>query len=78
MRDFKLTLHVCELNIKGISRAKTEYLSKLADENIIQVLVLQETHAKNDDDLWKRSVIYRFNLPGAVHSQIYRIATHVR
>lgn len=44
-------LRILQLNIEGISRAKTEYLIKLLYIQKIDVVLLEETHASNKEQL---------------------------
>uniref|UniRef100_H2ZUE6 Endonuclease/exonuclease/phosphatase domain-containing protein n=1 Tax=Latimeria chalumnae TaxID=7897 RepID=H2ZUE6_LATCH len=41
------TIRICQLNIKGISRSKCEYLERLLKKHSVDVLVLEETHIKH-------------------------------
>lgn len=36
-----------EINLKGLSRAKSDYLSRLLTEENVDILILQETHAED-------------------------------
>uniref|UniRef100_H2ZTJ8 Endonuclease/exonuclease/phosphatase domain-containing protein n=1 Tax=Latimeria chalumnae TaxID=7897 RepID=H2ZTJ8_LATCH len=41
------TIQICQLNIKGISCSKCEYLERLLKKHSVDVLVLEETHIKH-------------------------------
>lgn len=72
-------LRICQLNIEGISKSKCEYLhSKVLYTNKIDVIVLQETHVDNEDDLLFRGFITGYDLVGATYHKHYGIATYVR
>lgn len=71
-------LQICQLNIEGISREKSEYLTHVLDEQKIDVLALQETHTVDDEDLLKRGRIPGFSIIAALHHRSYGIATYVR
>jgi hypothetical protein len=50
-----MKLKICQLNIEGISRSKSEYLARLTrDEDVIDVIAIQETHTSFDVDLYQR------------------------
>ncbi|KAG8227887.1 hypothetical protein J437_LFUL007198 [Ladona fulva] len=71
-------LQICQLNVEGISKEKAEYLGGLLDKQMIDVLVLQETHGLNDADLLKRINIPGFSIAAAIHHRSYGIATYIR
>ena len=71
-------LRILHLNIEGISAEKTEVLMKIIQEKDIDVVCLQETHSKNDEDLYKREFISGFDMIEAIHDSRYGIATYVR
>lgn len=47
-------LRIRNFNIEGISKAKWEVLTKIMNKERIDVIALQETHTKDDNDLQKR------------------------
>ena len=50
-RDVGPVLKICQLNVEGLSKSKSEYLSRLCIEEEIDVLLLQETHTIDDFQL---------------------------
>lgn len=72
------SVRICQLNVEGISKAKCDFLSKFLLDNNIDVLLLQETHTKSDDEILKRGRIKGFEILGATHSQFYGTATYIR
>jgi len=44
-------LRILQLNIEGISREKSEYLSKVLHEYAIDIALLEETHAATEAQL---------------------------
>lgn len=71
-------LNVCTLNIEGISKAKCDVLSKVLYDENIQILMLQETHTKDDSDIQSRGVIEGFVLIDSLHSNVHGIATYIK
>jgi exonuclease III len=77
-RDIGANLKVCHFNIEGISRDKCEVLSKLMNNERVDVIALQETHTVDDKDLEKRGYIPGYLLLGSIHHKQYVIATYVK
>ena len=71
-------LKICSLNVEGISKAKCEVLSRILNDEDVQVLFLQETHTKNNEDIQSRGLIEGFTLVSSIHSPVHGIATYVR
>ena len=69
---------VCQLNIEGISRSKSNYLSKFLLDHNIDVVLLQETHTSDESQLRKRGKIHGYRLIGATYHPHYGIATYAR
>jgi len=69
-------LRVCHLNIEGISKAKCEILSKIINNNDVDVIALQETQTVYDSDLKKKGYIARYTLIEAIYQKKYGIATY--
>lgn len=77
-RQLGTCLNIYQLNIEGISQPKCEFLVRTLTEHEIDVVVLQETHAENEESLNSRGQIPGFNLVGATYDKHYGIATYVR
>uniref|UniRef100_A0A2S2QD57 Endonuclease/exonuclease/phosphatase domain-containing protein n=1 Tax=Sipha flava TaxID=143950 RepID=A0A2S2QD57_9HEMI len=77
-RDIGANLTVCHFNIEGISRDKCEVLSKLMNDERVDVIALQETHTVDDKDLKKRGFIPGYVLLGSINHKQYGIATYVK
>jgi hypothetical protein len=71
-------LRILQIIVEGISKAKSEFLSKILKEEEIDVAVLQETHTVDDTQLHDRGFISGFTLAGRVNDEKYGIATYVR
>lgn len=71
-------LRVLQINIEGISRSKSDFLSKLALENDVDVICIQETHASDQSQLRSRGNIPGYKLLGATYHQSYGTATFVQ
>ncbi|KAL1446411.1 hypothetical protein WDU94_005435 [Cyamophila willieti] len=76
MLSTKLTL--CQINVEGFSKAKSEYLQKFLVENQIDILAVQETHTENSEQLLSRGTIPNFDLIGATYHKHYGVATYVK
>jgi hypothetical protein len=72
------SLTILQLNIEGISKDKADYLSKLASENKVDVIVLQETHTGSEYDLRKRGDISGYTLLECLDSRVYGSATYIK
>lgn len=71
------SLKILQLNIEGISKSKSEVLSRIANENEVHVILLQETHTRSDEDLNNRGSLHGYKLVAALHSPVHGIATYV-
>lgn len=71
-------IRIMQLNIEGISSAKSEYLHKILHDLNIDVVNIQETHTKDNQDLQRRGRIPGYTLVKAIHHPHYGIATYVK
>lgn len=71
-------LTICQLNIEGISRAKSDYLAKILEEHEVDVVVLQETHTGSDEQLLIRGRIPGYKILATQHHDQYGIATYIK
>lgn len=69
---------ICHLSIEGISRAKSDYLSRLMSDENVDLVVLQETHTKSSEDLFSRAKICGFKILSALNHPKYGIATLIK
>ena len=65
---------ILQLNVEGLTRPKCDVIQKIAINNSIAVILLQETHATNDDKI----TIYGYSLIGSINHPKHGIATLVR
>ncbi|XP_030754581.1 uncharacterized protein LOC115881295 [Sitophilus oryzae] len=72
------TIRICQLNAEGLSRAKSEYITKLLLDQKIDMAVIQETHIESEDQQRRRGKIHGFDLLGATYHRSYGVATYVR
>ena len=72
------SLRVFDINIEGISRAKSEFLSKICLQHDIDVILLQETHAGTVEDLCARGNVAGYRLVIAESHSKYGTAIYVR
>lgn len=77
-RNLGPVLRVCQLNIEGISRAKSEALSKLLLSHEVDLAVIQEIHTTDEQQLQARGKIPGYDLLGATYHHAYGNATYVR
>lgn len=71
-------IRICQLNAEGLSRAKSEYISKFLLEENIDMALIQETHIENDNQQHYRGKIHGYDLLGATYHRSYGVATYVR
>lgn len=71
-------LNICQLNIEGISKDKCQYLSRLAEEFKVDVILLQETHTATEEQLRERGDIIGYILIDSLNSPVYGSATYVK
>ena len=72
------SFRVLDINIEGISKSKSEFLSKLCIENAVDVILVQETHTVNAEELNKRGKVAGYQVVAAEFHSKYGIATYVR
>uniref|UniRef100_A0A336MJJ3 CSON000885 protein n=1 Tax=Culicoides sonorensis TaxID=179676 RepID=A0A336MJJ3_CULSO len=71
-------IRIVQLNIEGISRAKSDYLSKLLIELEAEVAVIQETHVESLNDLYSRGKVAGYEIIAAENSRVHGIVTYVK
>ena len=67
-------LVVLQLNVEGLTRSKCDIIHHLADVHEVNVLLLQETHATNEEKL----KIEGFETVAFTSSKHYGLATYIR
>ncbi|KAJ6639443.1 DNA transposase THAP9 [Pseudolycoriella hygida] len=72
------TLSVLQLNIEGSSSEKSEFLSRMANENRVDVIAVQETHILNPADYDSRGHVNGFTVAAYLAHASYGLATYVR
>lgn len=72
------SVRICQINIEGISYAKSQYLSRLLKNDDIDLVAIQETHCKSELELQKRGRIPGYELLGATYHQTYGTATYIK
>jgi len=70
-------LFIYSHNIEGISKEKCQITARIANELKANVICLQETHTRSEEDLLNRGIIEDFNLIAALHSPVHGIAVYV-
>lgn len=70
------SVRVCVINVEGISRSKSDYLSKLANESHIDIIMTQETHTSSMEALNSRGKIGGYVLVGAELHEKYGTAVY--
>lgn len=77
-KDIGNNVRILQLNIEGISKAKTEYLQRLTTENNTDIILLQEMHTANEEQLLSRGRLQGYTLAAALHHRQYGCATYIR
>lgn len=72
------SVRFCQINIEGISYAKSQYISKLLKDDDIDIVAIQETHCESEQELQKRGKIPGYELLGATYHRAYGAATYVK
>jgi exonuclease III len=67
-----------QINVEGISKAKSEVLEILLLEQNVDILLIQETHTSDEEQLSKRGFINGYTVAGATYHSKYGTATYVR
>ena len=76
-RQIGPTIQILQINVEGISKAKSQYLSKICLEKRIDIILIQETHTADAHQLVTRGSIPGYELLGATYSQVYGVATYI-
>ncbi|KAL4135432.1 hypothetical protein QTP88_007041 [Uroleucon formosanum] len=69
---------IMQINVEGISKAKFEVLEILLLEQNVDILLIQETHKSDEEQLSKRGFINGYTVAGATYHSKYSTATYVR
>lgn len=69
---------VLHLNIEGSSSEKSEFLSRTANENRVDVIAVQETHILNPADYHSRGHVNGFSVAAYLVHARYGLVTYVR
>ncbi|XP_030764129.1 uncharacterized protein LOC115888520 [Sitophilus oryzae] len=77
-KDLGNTLRILQLNIEGVSRPKSDCLTKILTENKVDVVLLQETHCSDQSQLNTRCKIPGFTLAAATYHPKYGTATYIK
>ncbi|KAL4083147.1 hypothetical protein QTP88_028477 [Uroleucon formosanum] len=72
------TLRICQINIEGISRSKSDYISRILREQNVDIVAIQETHTQDETQLNTRGKIHGYSIIGATYHRSYGIATYAR
>uniref|UniRef100_W5N2X9 Endonuclease/exonuclease/phosphatase domain-containing protein n=1 Tax=Lepisosteus oculatus TaxID=7918 RepID=W5N2X9_LEPOC len=65
---------ILQINVEGLTRAKCVVINHLAQEHNAQVILLQETHTKDNSNI----KIYGYHLIGAIYHAHHGVATLVK
>lgn len=77
-RNIGPCINILQLNIEGISKSKSEYTSRLAIENDVDVILVQEIHTDSSLQINERGHISGFHLTAHTLSRTYGVATYIR
>jgi len=71
-------IRIMQLNVEGLSKSKADVLSRILDDEKIDILAIQETHTLDQDQLMKRGSISGYSIAGATYHSKYGTATYVK
>jgi len=77
-RDIGPQLIIFQLNVEGLSRDKSSYLTRLLPEVKADVVLLQETHVPDEEQMHCRGKIDGYKLIFATYHKQYGTATYIR
>jgi len=77
-RDIGPQLIIFQLNVEGLSRDKSSYLARLLPELKADVVLLQEAHVPDEEQMHCRGNINGYKLSSAVYHKQHEIATYIR
>jgi len=77
-RNIGPQLIIFQLNVEGLSRDKSNYLARLLPELKADVVLLQETHVPDEDQMHCRRNIDGYKLISATYHKQYGTATYIR
>lgn len=77
-RNIGPSINILQHDIEGISKSKSEYTSRVAIENNVDIIILQETHADSCQQINERGHISGYRLAAQTLSRTYGIATYIR
>lgn len=77
-QDIGPQLIIFQLNVEGLSRDKSSYLARLLPELKADVVLLQETHVPDEEQMHCRGNINGYKLISATYHKQYGTATFIR
>ena len=77
-RLIRSSIQLLQINIEGISKPKSQYLSKICMENKIDIIIIQETYTADENQIMLRGRIPGYDLLGGTYNKAYGVATYVR
>lgn len=66
------------MNVEGFSKSKADILERIMTEDKIDVLIVQETHTADKEQLLKRGLITGFTIGGATFRSKYGTTTSIK
>lgn len=76
--DLGPSIRVLQLNIEGISHDKCKHLSRLAKDNNINFITLQETHLSTESELQTRANVRGYKIIAKILSDVCKSIVLVR
>lgn len=77
-RQIGNAVRILQLNVEGLSKSKSDQLSRILVENNIDVAVIQETHVPTEEGIRSRGTLSGYCLIGATYHRTYGTATYIR
>lgn len=70
-KDIGPQIHIFQLNIQGLGRNKCEYLSRLAIDNGIDVIKLQEINLADEEQIKAQGKILGYTIVAKITSNVH-------
>jgi hypothetical protein len=78
VKEIGKQLSVCHFNIEGMSRAKGEILHRIMSTNRVDIILLQETHIADEQQMHTRGRVPGYCLVTSICHPKYGVATYAR
>lgn len=69
---------ILQINVEGMSEDKFEYLTKIANENDIDIIALQETHIQDECLIAAKHSIHGYRVVATIPSRTHGSTIYVK